>query len=166
MLGENDDLHDEIIPRNKQRIHSCGMQHGRDENRRGRPPHEVAVMANTFSDRTRQRLQLCTPAMVRMPARTSTWRIRPQLRRHARRAAAGCTGICLGAPSYVPRFDDMLGRPAVGHRADLVAFDPKNMTVIATWVAGSGEGRQSAPSAGEAAHNYPGEPFLARRPSG
>jgi N-acetylglucosamine-6-phosphate deacetylase len=34
----------------------------------------------------------------------------------------------------------MLGRLAVGYRADLVAFDPKNMTVIATWVAGSGEG--------------------------
>jgi N-acetylglucosamine-6-phosphate deacetylase len=33
--------------------------------------------------------------------------------------------------------DHMLGRIAPGYRADLVAFDPKDMTVLATWVAGS-----------------------------
>ena len=31
---------------------------------------------------------------------------------------------------------DMLGKLASGYRADLVAFDPKAMTVLTTWVAG------------------------------
>jgi N-acetylglucosamine-6-phosphate deacetylase len=43
-------------------------------------------------------------------------------------------------PAMFLGLDHMLGRLAVGYRADLVALDPKNMTVIATWVAGSGEG--------------------------
>jgi N-acetylglucosamine-6-phosphate deacetylase len=30
----------------------------------------------------------------------------------------------------------MLGRLAAGYRADLVAFDPSDMTVLATWIAG------------------------------
>jgi N-acetylglucosamine-6-phosphate deacetylase len=30
----------------------------------------------------------------------------------------------------------MLGRLAPGYRADLVAFDPNDMRVLATWVAG------------------------------
>ena len=33
--------------------------------------------------------------------------------------------------------DHLLGRIAPGYRADLVAFDPKDITVLATWVAGS-----------------------------
>ena len=32
-----------------------------------------------------------------------------------------------------------LGKLVPGYRADLVAFDPTDMTVRATWVAGSGE---------------------------
>jgi N-acetylglucosamine-6-phosphate deacetylase len=35
--------------------------------------------------------------------------------------------------------ENMLGKLAPGYRADLVAFDPTDMTVLATWVAGSGE---------------------------
>jgi N-acetylglucosamine-6-phosphate deacetylase len=35
--------------------------------------------------------------------------------------------------------EHMLGKLAPGYRADLVAFDPNDMTVIATWVAGSGD---------------------------
>jgi N-acetylglucosamine-6-phosphate deacetylase len=35
--------------------------------------------------------------------------------------------------------EHMLGKLAPGFRADLVAFDPTDMTVLATWVAGSGE---------------------------
>jgi N-acetylglucosamine-6-phosphate deacetylase len=31
---------------------------------------------------------------------------------------------------------DTLGRIAAGYRADLVAFDPRNIQVHATWVAG------------------------------
>jgi len=34
---------------------------------------------------------------------------------------------------------NMLGKLAPGYRADLVAFDPNDMTVIATWIAGSGD---------------------------
>ena len=32
---------------------------------------------------------------------------------------------------------DRLGRIAPGYRADLVAFQPENIDIIATWVAGS-----------------------------
>jgi N-acetylglucosamine-6-phosphate deacetylase len=31
----------------------------------------------------------------------------------------------------------MLGKLAGGYRADLVAFDPNDISVLATWVAGS-----------------------------
>jgi N-acetylglucosamine-6-phosphate deacetylase len=43
-------------------------------------------------------------------------------------------------PAMFLGLDHVLGGLAVGYRADLVAFDPKNMTVITTWVAGSSEG--------------------------
>jgi N-acetylglucosamine-6-phosphate deacetylase len=33
----------------------------------------------------------------------------------------------------------VLGRLAPGYRADLVAFDPNDMTVLDTWVAGNGD---------------------------
>jgi N-acetylglucosamine-6-phosphate deacetylase len=33
----------------------------------------------------------------------------------------------------------MLGRLAAGYRADLVAFEPNEMTILATWVAGSSD---------------------------
>ena len=33
----------------------------------------------------------------------------------------------------------VLGRLAPDYRADLVAFDPSEMTVLATWVAGAGK---------------------------
>jgi N-acetylglucosamine-6-phosphate deacetylase len=42
-------------------------------------------------------------------------------------------------PATVIGLQHMLGRLAPGYRADLVAFDPNDMTVLATWVAGSGE---------------------------
>jgi N-acetylglucosamine-6-phosphate deacetylase len=35
--------------------------------------------------------------------------------------------------------EHMLGKLAPGYRADLVAFDPNDMTVLATWVAGNGD---------------------------
>jgi N-acetylglucosamine-6-phosphate deacetylase len=34
----------------------------------------------------------------------------------------------------------MLGRLAPGYRADIVAFEPDTLNVLATWVAGSREG--------------------------
>ena len=42
-------------------------------------------------------------------------------------------------PAAFLGLDRMLGKLAAGYRADLVAFDPNDMTVLATWVAGSGE---------------------------
>jgi N-acetylglucosamine-6-phosphate deacetylase len=35
--------------------------------------------------------------------------------------------------------DQMLGKLAPGYRADLVAFDPNEIAVLATWVAGRGD---------------------------
>jgi len=35
---------------------------------------------------------------------------------------------------------DQLGRIARGYRADLVAFQPENIDIVATWVAGSSHG--------------------------
>jgi N-acetylglucosamine-6-phosphate deacetylase len=40
-------------------------------------------------------------------------------------------------PATFLGLEQMLGRLAPGYRADLVAFDPSDMTVLATWVAGS-----------------------------
>ena len=42
-------------------------------------------------------------------------------------------------PATFLGLDRMLGKLAPGYRADLVAFDPSDITVLATWVAGSGE---------------------------
>jgi N-acetylglucosamine-6-phosphate deacetylase len=42
-------------------------------------------------------------------------------------------------PAAFLGLDRMLGRLAPGYRADLVAFEPDEMTVLATWVAGSSE---------------------------
>jgi N-acetylglucosamine-6-phosphate deacetylase len=42
-------------------------------------------------------------------------------------------------PAAFLGLDHMLGRLAPGYRADLVAFDPNDMTVLDTWVAGNGE---------------------------
>jgi N-acetylglucosamine-6-phosphate deacetylase len=41
-------------------------------------------------------------------------------------------------PATFIGLEDMLGKLVPGYRADLVAFDPNDMTVLATWVAGSG----------------------------
>jgi N-acetylglucosamine-6-phosphate deacetylase len=46
------------------------------------------------------------------------------------------------ASTYPANFlglEHMLGKLAPGYRADLVAFDPTDMTVLATWVAGNSE---------------------------
>src|SRR5262249_19015887 len=46
------------------------------------------------------------------------------------------------ASTYPARFlglEHKLGRLAPGYRADLAAFDPTDMKVLATWVAGAGE---------------------------
>jgi N-acetylglucosamine-6-phosphate deacetylase len=43
-------------------------------------------------------------------------------------------------PAAFIGLDRTLGKLAPGHRADLVAFDPNDMTVLATWVAGSDGG--------------------------
>jgi N-acetylglucosamine-6-phosphate deacetylase len=45
-------------------------------------------------------------------------------------------------PALFLGLGDMLGRIAPGYRADLVAFDPADISVHATWVAG----KVSAPS--------------------
>jgi N-acetylglucosamine-6-phosphate deacetylase len=50
----------------------------------------------------------------------------------ALRLASANPAACIG-------LENMLGKLVPGYRADLVAFDPDDMTVIATWVAGSGE---------------------------
>jgi N-acetylglucosamine-6-phosphate deacetylase len=42
-------------------------------------------------------------------------------------------------PAAALGLEHALGRIVPGHRADLVAFDPKHITVLATWVAGSTE---------------------------
>jgi N-acetylglucosamine-6-phosphate deacetylase len=42
-------------------------------------------------------------------------------------------------PAAFLGLDRTLGKLAPGYRADLVAFDPSDITVLATWVAGSGE---------------------------
>jgi N-acetylglucosamine-6-phosphate deacetylase len=39
-------------------------------------------------------------------------------------------------PAKFIGLEHTLGRFLPGHRADLVAFDPSDMTVLATWVAG------------------------------
>jgi N-acetylglucosamine-6-phosphate deacetylase len=39
-------------------------------------------------------------------------------------------------PATAIGLEHMLGRLVPGYRADLVAFDPSDMTVLATWVAG------------------------------
>jgi N-acetylglucosamine-6-phosphate deacetylase len=41
-------------------------------------------------------------------------------------------------PATFVGLEHMLGKLVPGYRADLVAFDPSDMTVLATWVAGSG----------------------------
>jgi N-acetylglucosamine-6-phosphate deacetylase len=40
-------------------------------------------------------------------------------------------------PAAFLGLERMLGRVAPGYRADLVAFDPADMTVLATWIAGN-----------------------------
>jgi len=42
-------------------------------------------------------------------------------------------------PATFIGLEHMLGKLVPGSRADLVAFDPNDMTVLATWVAGSGD---------------------------
>jgi len=42
-------------------------------------------------------------------------------------------------PAAFLGFDHMLGRLAAGYRADLVAFEPNEMTILATWVTGSSD---------------------------
>jgi len=44
-------------------------------------------------------------------------------------------------PATFIGLEHMLGKLVPGYRADLVAFDPNDMTVLATWVAGSGDCR-------------------------
>jgi len=51
---------------------------------------------------------------------------------HALRLASANPATFIG-------LEHMLGKLLPGYRADLVAFDPNNMTVLATWVAGSGD---------------------------
>jgi N-acetylglucosamine-6-phosphate deacetylase len=45
-------------------------------------------------------------------------------------------------PATFIGLEHVLGKLAPGHRADLVAFDPDDITVLATWVAGSGDCRE------------------------
>jgi N-acetylglucosamine-6-phosphate deacetylase len=52
---------------------------------------------------------------------------------HALRFASANPATFLG-------LGQMLGRLAAGYRADLVAFDPGDMTVLATWIAGRDDG--------------------------
>jgi len=40
-------------------------------------------------------------------------------------------------PATFLGLDHMLGKLAAGYRADLVAFDPRDIAVLATWVAGN-----------------------------
>ena len=42
-------------------------------------------------------------------------------------------------PATLLGLDHILGKLVPGYRANLVAFDPSDITVIATWVAGSDE---------------------------
>ena len=42
-------------------------------------------------------------------------------------------------PAAFLGLEQTLGKLAPGYRADLVAFDPNDMTVLATWVAGRGD---------------------------
>jgi N-acetylglucosamine-6-phosphate deacetylase len=42
------------------------------------------------------------------------------------------------APAHAIGLGKSLGRLAQGYRADIVAFDPRDMTIIGTWVAGRG----------------------------
>jgi N-acetylglucosamine-6-phosphate deacetylase len=44
-------------------------------------------------------------------------------------------------PATFIGLEHMLGKLVPGYRADLVAFDPSDMTVLATWIAGSSEYR-------------------------
>jgi N-acetylglucosamine-6-phosphate deacetylase len=44
-------------------------------------------------------------------------------------------------PATFIGLDHMLGKLVPGYRADLVAFDPNNMTVLTTWVAGNSDYR-------------------------
>jgi N-acetylglucosamine-6-phosphate deacetylase len=45
-------------------------------------------------------------------------------------------------PATFIGLEHVLGKLAPGYRADLVAFDPDDITVLATWVAGSGDDRE------------------------
>jgi len=49
-------------------------------------------------------------------------------------------------PATFIGLEHMLGRLVPGYRADMVAFHPGDMTVLATWVAGSGEPLQCCPA--------------------
>jgi N-acetylglucosamine-6-phosphate deacetylase len=46
-------------------------------------------------------------------------------------------------PATFIGLEHMLGKLVPGYRADLVAFDPNNMTVFTTWVAGNSDYRSS-----------------------
>jgi N-acetylglucosamine-6-phosphate deacetylase len=45
-------------------------------------------------------------------------------------------------PATFIGLEHVLGKLAPGYRTDLVAFDPDDITVLATWVAGSGDDRE------------------------
>jgi N-acetylglucosamine-6-phosphate deacetylase len=54
--------------------------------------------------------------------------------------------LAAAAPADFLRIGHWLGRLAPGYRADIIAFDPANLSVLATWVAGkSSNGPQGAP---------------------
>ena len=105
------------------------------------------------------RILSCATAALRpptacSPARRSTWRARCA-------TACACSGWacprrCVSRRRPRPRFSacsDRLGRLAPGYRADIVALDPDEVRVLATWVAG--EGDETAPERGSAARCGP-----------
>ena len=62
---------------------------------------------------------------------------RQELHSPAGRAVAGRAALRVGESGGFLGLGHTLGRLVAGYRADLVAFDPDEMTVLATWVAGA-----------------------------